>query len=63
MSTQESEQFFNAVDAGVREGVAMALRRHKQTGHSIYVWRDGKVVEIPPEQIPVEDDSEGTNHL
>jgi hypothetical protein len=61
MSTQESEEFFNAVDAGVREGVAMALRRHKQTGHPIYVWRDGKIVEIAPDQIPNADDNQGTN--
>jgi hypothetical protein len=42
-----------AIDRGIRKGVARALQRHKERGESIYVWRDGKVVEIPPDQIPV----------
>ncbi len=38
-----------AMRAGVRE----ALRRHKLLGESIVVWKNGRVVEIPPEKIPV----------
>jgi hypothetical protein len=37
---------------GIRNGVRAALRRHKLLGQSIVVWRDGKVVEVPPEEIP-----------
>jgi hypothetical protein len=44
------------VNEGVREGVRKALLRHKKAGQSVSVWRDGRVVMIPPEQIPVEDE-------
>ncbi len=37
---------------GIRNGVRAALRRHKLLGQSIVVWQDGKVVELPPEEIP-----------
>ena len=30
-----------------------AIARHKALGQSIVVWRDGKVVEIPPEEIEI----------
>jgi len=30
-----------------------ARARHKALGQSIVVWRDGKVVEIPPEEIEI----------
>jgi hypothetical protein len=38
-----------AMDRGIRD----ALRRHKLLGESIAVWRDGKVVIVPPEEIVV----------
>ncbi len=34
-----------------------ARRLHKQTGHPIAAWRDGRVVWIPPEEIEVDDES------
>ena len=40
-----------ALGAGVRR----ALLRHKRLGESIAVWRDGKVVIVPPEQINIPD--------
>lgn len=43
-------------ELGVNRGVARALSNHKKAGHSIYVWKDGKVVEIPPEKIQVDMD-------
>lgn len=54
MNAREHEELRKAIDKGVREGVAAALRRHKAAGNPIHIWRDGKVVEIPPEEIPVE---------
>ena len=57
MNKRESDKWFDAVDAGVRQGVAMAIRRHKLAGRSIHVWRDGQIVEIPPEEIPSDDDA------
>jgi len=38
----------------LREAVREALLRHKQAGNPVVVWRDGRVVWIPPEDIPVE---------
>ncbi len=37
----------------MNEAVTEALRRHKARGESIVVWRDGKVVIVPPEEIDV----------
>lgn len=36
----------------LREAVREALLRHKQAGNPVAVWRDGRVVWIPPEDIP-----------
>lgn len=37
--------------AAAQQAVRAALRDHKLAGNSIAVWRDGKVVLVPPEQI------------
>ena len=34
------------------EAVALAIEEHRRLGNPIAVWRDGKVVWIPPEEIP-----------
>lgn len=49
----DKQELSRRMDLGVREGVAMALARHKREGHCIAVIRDGKVVRIPPEDIEV----------
>jgi len=41
------------IDEALARAVQLALWRHKQMGVPIVVWRDGKIVEIPPEEIPV----------
>jgi hypothetical protein len=33
--------------------VTAALRRHKERGESVVIWRDGKIVELRPEEIDV----------
>jgi len=40
-------------EMALKEAVADAMARHKQTGNPIAVWRDGKAVWIPPEEIVV----------
>jgi hypothetical protein len=45
------------MEATLTRAVRAALVRHKRLGESIAVWRDGRVVEIPPEQIPEYDES------
>jgi hypothetical protein len=43
------------VERVFREAVRQALRRHKRLGQSVAASRDGKVVIVPPEEIPVDD--------
>ena len=40
------------IDLALRRAVRNALLRHKKLGNSVVVSRDGKVIEIPPEEIP-----------
>jgi hypothetical protein len=56
MIDRDEAELLQAIDAGVRDGVRAALLAHKRAGRSIVIWRDGKVVELPPEEIPVEED-------
>src|SRR6267378_1652178 len=37
----------------VNRAVTAALKRHKELGQSIVVWRDGQVVALKPEEIEV----------
>lgn len=39
--------------AGINRAVREALRRHKERGESIVVWRDGKIVTLGPDEIEV----------
>lgn len=49
----------NAVVAeALNRGVREALRRHKLLGQSIAVWRNGKAVVIPADEIRLNDDAE-----
>ena len=38
-------------EMALKEAVADAIANHKRQGHPIAVWRDGKIVLIPPEEI------------
>ena len=40
------------IEAALRSAVRGALRDHKRAGNPIAVWRDGRVVWLPPEEIP-----------
>lgn len=53
MSECDNKDLFERIDLGIRRGVARALAEHKQSGHSISVWKDGHVVKIPPEKIQI----------
>jgi len=48
----EQDDVLRKFEIGVRRGVARALEEHRRAGRSIVVWKDGKIVRIPPEQIP-----------
>ena len=44
----------DAVLIAVRESVREALIRHKRLGLQVVTWKDGRVVWVPAEQIPVD---------
>ncbi len=41
------------IDLALKQAGESALWRHKQAGNPVAVWREGKVLWIPPEEIPV----------
>jgi len=41
------------IDSALKRAVEKALWQHKKAGNPIAVWRDGRVVWIPPSEIPV----------
>jgi len=41
------------IDKALKKAVQEALVRHKQAGNPIVVWRNGKIVWLKPEEIPV----------
>ena len=43
---------FRAEEA-LKKAVADTIADHKRTGHPIVIWRDGKVVRIPADQIEI----------
>jgi hypothetical protein len=40
-------------EMALKEAVAEAIAEHKRRGNPIAIWRDGKAVWIPPEEIVV----------
>jgi predicted ABC-type ATPase len=44
-----TEDMFRAADEAVRQ----ALKRHKELGQSVVVWRDGQIVTLKPEEIDI----------
>lgn len=53
MSDKSNREIQDKIHQGVTEGVRKAVAEHKRAGRSIHVWRDGKVVEILPQDIVV----------
>lgn len=46
------------VDRALARAIQQALWEHKQLGHPVVIWRDGRVVWLPAEEIQVEKPSE-----
>jgi len=42
------------IEAAFRAAAREAILRHKALGESIVIWRDGRVVTVPPEEIDAE---------
>lgn len=49
----ENSDLFERIDYGVKKAIRNAILEHKEQGRSIYISKDGKVVEIPPAEIEV----------
>lgn len=47
----------DAVTEAMNRGIRKAMREHKLMGRSVVGYRDGKVVHIPPEEIPDYDEN------
>ena len=43
-------------EKALKKAVADAIADHKRSGNSIVIWRDGKVVKIPADQIELRED-------
>ncbi len=43
-------------EEALKKAVAETIADHKRAGDPIVIWRDGEVVEIPPEQIDVREE-------
>ncbi|OGW16989.1 MAG: hypothetical protein A3G93_08385 [Nitrospinae bacterium RIFCSPLOWO2_12_FULL_45_22] len=42
-------------EEALKRAVAKAIAEHQRQGIPIAIWRDGKVVRVPPDQITVRD--------
>lgn len=51
----DSKSTLDKIDYGVRLGATQALSEHKKAGRSIAVWKDGKVVQVPPQEIRIDE--------
>ena len=47
------------IEQAMEDAVQDALRSHKLMGDPIVIWRDGKVVWVPPEEIELADEKNG----
>jgi len=55
---EKNDNKHRLIEAGVKEAIAEALERHKRLGESIAVWKDGQVVIVPSEEIPLAQNNE-----
>jgi hypothetical protein len=49
----EYQLLSSKITKGVESAIAQAIERHRKLGESIAVWRDGKVVILTADQIPL----------
>lgn len=51
------DEFFSngsEIDEALQQAVKEALLKHKKAGNPVVSWKDGKIIWIQPEDIPVE---------
>lgn len=54
LAPRADDDFLLAIDRGMHEGVQRALAEHKRAGRPIVIEHDGQIVEIPAEDIAVD---------
>ena len=55
LDSSERTERLDEIQQAMKQAVREALMRHKRAGNPVATWRDGRVVWIPPEEIPVEE--------
>ncbi len=53
MNESRLTKIHQKIDAGVKVAIAEAIERHRKLGESISIWKDGKVVTLTADQIPL----------
>lgn len=53
MTEDRIEVRHQQIRAGVKVAIAQAIERHRKLGESIAIWKDGGVVVLTADQIPV----------
>ncbi len=48
-----------AIDRAIVAARRRVIRRHRQLGVPLVIWRDGQVVEVSPESVELPADTEG----
>ena len=56
LESQEAVQEERHITEAIRKATRIAMRKHKFYGVPIVVWKDGKVVEIQPEDIVIDEE-------
>ena len=61
LSPSERVNDLDLIERALRAAVRDALRKHKQDGDPVAVWREGRVVWLRPDEIPDFDDESCDN--
>lgn len=61
MTKKISDKLSEQIDAGVKAAIAEAIERHRRLGESISLLKDGKIVTLTADQIPLKDDKEANS--
>ena len=61
LNISERTERLDEIQQAMKQAVREALMRHKRAGNPVATWRDGRVVWIPPEEIPVEESTPSPN--
>ena len=42
-----------AIDRAIESAHRRVIRRHRQLGIPLVIWKDGRVIEVPPDSVPL----------